>query len=70
MTTITLKINEKSSLGKLFLEFVKTFVSEKKGVEIVKVPNAETLKAIEEVEKGKGVIKAKNVDELFKKLKA
>lgn len=70
MTTITLKINEKSSLGKLFLEFVKTFVSEKKGVEIVKVPNAETLKAIEEVEKGIGVIKAKNVDELFKKLKA
>lgn len=70
MTTITLKINEKSSFGKLFLEFVKTFVSEKKGVEIVKTPNAETLKAIEEVEKGIGVIKAKNVDELFKKLKA
>lgn len=70
MTTITLKINEKSSLGKLFLEFVKTFVSEKKGVEIVKVPNAETLKAIYEVEKGIGVIKAKNVDELFMKLKA
>lgn len=53
MTTITLKINEKSSLGKLFLEFVKTFVSEKKGVEIVKVPNAETLKAMQDAENGK-----------------
>ena len=53
MTTITLKINEKSSLGKLFLEFVKTFVSEKKGVEIVRVPNAETLKAMQDAENGK-----------------
>lgn len=53
MTTITLKINEKSSLGKLFLEFVKTFVSEKKGVEIVKTPNAETLKAMQDAENGK-----------------
>lgn len=53
MTTITLKINEKSSLGKLFLEFVKTFVAEKKGVEIVKTPNAETLKAMQDAESGK-----------------
>lgn len=78
MTTITLKINEKSSLGKLFLEFVKTFVSEKKGVEIVSPPvakeknryNAETEKAIADARAGKGIIRAKNVDELFKKLKA
>ncbi len=68
MTTITLKINEKSSLGKLFLEFVKTFVSEKKGVEIVKTPNAETLKVIEDAKKGIGVNKVKNSAELFKQL--
>ncbi|OFY90551.1 MAG: hypothetical protein A3K10_10235 [Bacteroidetes bacterium RIFCSPLOWO2_12_FULL_31_6] len=68
MTTITLKINEKSSLGKLFLEFVKTFVSEKKGVEIVNTPNAETLKVIEDAKKGIGVNKVKNSAELFKQL--
>ena len=68
MTTITLKINEKSSLGQIFLEFVKTFVAKKNGVEIVKIPNAETLKAIQEVENRKGIIKAKNATDLIKKL--
>jgi len=70
MTTLTLKINEKSNFGKLFLEFVKTLVAEKKGVEIVKVPNAETLKVLEDFKNGKGIIRAKNAAELIKKLNA
>ncbi len=32
-------------------------------------PNAETIKAIESVEKGKGLIEAKDAKDLFKKLK-
>ncbi len=33
-----------------------------------KVPNAKTLKAIEKVEKGKGLIEAKDVQDMFRKL--
>jgi hypothetical protein len=36
MTTITIKINERSKKGKAFLEFAKTFFSEGKDVEIIK----------------------------------
>ena len=53
MTTITLKINEKSTLGQFFLELVKTFVAKKNGIEVVKTPNSETKKAINEVKAGK-----------------
>lgn len=69
MATITLKINERSSFGKAILELIKIGISENKGVELVKTPNDETIKAIEEVKSGK-VIKAKNASELIKKLNA
>ena len=36
MTTITIKINERSKKGKAFLEFAKTFFDEGKDVEIIK----------------------------------
>lgn len=32
------------------------------------IPNAETRKVIEEIEKGKGLLKSKNLEDLFKKL--
>jgi hypothetical protein len=35
MTTITLKINERSSYGKAILELIKVGIDEKKGVEMV-----------------------------------
>ena len=38
MTTITLKINDKSTAGKTFLAFLKTFVAKEKAVEIVDAP--------------------------------
>jgi hypothetical protein len=36
MTTLTIKINERSKKGKAFLEFAKTFFNDDKDVEIVK----------------------------------
>jgi len=36
MTTITIKINERSKKGKAFLEFAKTFFTDGKDVEIIK----------------------------------
>ena len=36
MTTITIKINERSKKGKAFLEFANTFFAEGKDVEIIK----------------------------------
>jgi hypothetical protein len=67
MATITLNINERSKFGKAILELIKIGISENKGVELVKIPNDETIKAIEEINSGK-VIKAENATELIKKL--
>ncbi len=67
MSIITLKINEKTKKGKAFIEFLKEYVLNDNTVELIKVPNAETIKAIEEVNAGK-VIRAKNAAELIKKL--
>lgn len=35
MTTLTIKINERSKKGKAFLEFAKTFFDEGKDIEII-----------------------------------
>jgi hypothetical protein len=67
MTTISLKINERSKMGKIILELIKVSSEENQGVEIIHVPNAETIKAIEDVQKGK-TTKVKNSQELFKNL--
>ncbi|MBW6482436.1 MAG: hypothetical protein K0B10_05190 [Vicingaceae bacterium] len=78
MTTITLKINERTNFGKTFLAFIRTLSATDKNVEVIiptsakekKTPNAETLKAIRDIENGIGISKAKNTTELIKKLKA
>jgi len=49
------------------LELIRIGVSEKKGIEVVEEPNAETLRAMEDVEKGK-TFKVKNSKELFEEL--
>lgn len=67
MTTISLKINERSKMGKIILELIKVSSEENQGVEIIHVPNSETIKAIEDVQKGK-TTKVKNAQELFKNL--
>ena len=47
---------------------VHFFTEEKNGVEILKTPNLETVKAMYEVENKIGVTRVKNSKELFKKL--
>jgi phenylpyruvate tautomerase PptA (4-oxalocrotonate tautomerase family) len=69
MTTITLKVNERTKAGKTVLSFLKFITEESKGVEVLHTPNYETLIAIQEAQKGK-VIRAKNSKDLFKKLKS
>ena len=68
MTTITLKVNEKSKAGKTMLSFLKFITEESKGVEVVHTPNYDTLLAIQEAKQGK-VIRGKNAKDLFRKLK-
>lgn len=41
MTTLTIKINEKSKKGKAFLEFAQTFFADSKDVEITKKEDKE-----------------------------
>ena len=61
MTTIT--INEKTIVARKMLEFLKT----QPYVTIINEPNADTLKAINEVKAGK-VTKCKDSNDLFNKL--
>lgn len=56
MTTLTIKINEKSKKGKAFLEFAQTFFADSKDVEITKnddevIYNPEFLEKIKKAEK-------------------
>jgi hypothetical protein len=67
MQTITLRINENSKMGKVILDLIKISAADKKGVEIVRTFNAETIQAIEDVENGR-TFKVKNSNELFKEL--
>jgi len=50
------------SMRELVLESIENYIHR------VKLPNKETLKAIEDVENGKELTKAKNIDDLFKRL--
>ncbi len=68
MTTITLKINEKTIAGKALLSMVNLISSENKGVEICDAPNFETVKAIYEAENKINLTKAKDSKDVFKKL--
>lgn len=69
MTTITLKINEKSKAGKLLTAMIDLFSKNKSDVEIINTPNFDTLKSMEDAKKGK-VIRAKNAEALLAILKS
>ena len=76
MTTLTLKINDKTIAGKTFLAFLKTFVAKEKAVEIVSAPvvkekspyNPEFVKMINKAEKSKNRTEVKNVNDLWASL--
>ena len=64
MTTIT--INERTAKGKSLIEFLRNFEGEN-FIRIGEDPNAETLKAISEINQGKGK-RHKTVDSLMSDL--
>lgn len=74
MTTITLKINERSSYGKALLELIKVGIDEKKGVEMVEEDNPyspEFMKMIKEAEediKAGRTTEVKDVNKLWESL--
>lgn len=67
MTTITLKINEKTKKGKAFLQLAKVLCDEKE-VEFFEVPNFETIKAMYDAKNKIGITKTENHDDLMEKL--
>jgi aminoglycoside N3'-acetyltransferase len=68
MTTLTLKINEKSKAGKAILSLVNLISAENKGVEICDTPNFDTIKAMYEAEHKIKLNKVANSKTLFESL--
>jgi triosephosphate isomerase len=66
---ITLKINEKSKIGKLLATMIELFSKDKNDVEILITPNFETLQAMEDTVNGK-VIRANSAKELIASFKS
>lgn len=65
MTTITLKINGRTKMGKIILDLIKYCSNKKMGVEVLYYPNEETLEAINNVEKGIGLIRTESHKDLM-----
>lgn len=68
MTTITLKINERTKAGKALLSMVNFLTSENKGVTVYDTPNFETVKAMYEAQNKINITKTKDSKDLYKKL--
>lgn len=67
MVQITLKINERSKLGRIILDLIRLGTEKKEGIEVIHTPNQDTIKAIEDVKAGR-TTKVKNSKDLFKQL--
>lgn len=69
MATITIKVNEKRKEGQLFIAFLKQFIiNNSKAIEVMNLPNEETLKSIANIEAGIGLTKTKSHKDLMEKL--
>jgi hypothetical protein len=70
MTTITLKINERTKVGKSFMAFIKAFSEKEKEIEIVpeSVYNPDFVKMIKDSAASKKRYEVKNIDELWQSL--
>ena len=68
MITITLKINERTIKGREFLETLYSFSDETNEIEILKVPNKTTQKAIDDAKKEIDLNKSRNHQDLMEKL--
>lgn len=67
MATITIRINERTSVGKAILQLLK---ANKGDVEILHYPNEETLKSMINIEKGEKITKSTSHSDLMRKLKS
>ena len=68
MITILLKINECIIKGREFLETLYSFCDDGNEIEILKVPNKTTQKAIDDAKKGIDLNKSRNHQNLMEKL--
>jgi len=67
MTTLTIKVNNRTKKGKQLLYLIGKLASDSNLLTIEKTPNAETLEAMKEAEQGNGKEYA-SIDELFRDL--
>jgi len=67
MTTLTIKINERSKKGKVFLEFVKTFFNDGKDVEIIESDSIGVEKNNDIIYSKEFIAKIKKAEENIKK---
>jgi hypothetical protein len=71
MATITLKINERTGKGKIFMQFLKEFIKDEKSVEIIEEQspyNPEFVKMVKKSAASKKRYQVDNVDELWESL--
>ena len=64
MSTITVKISSTTKRGKYLLDLLKEMSKTGKDIRIERIPNAETIEAMEDAENGK-VTRVNSVDKLF-----
>ncbi|MDO9613707.1 MAG: hypothetical protein Q7J86_04190 [Bacteroidota bacterium] len=69
MSTVTVRINSKSKRGKHLIALLSDMAKQGNDIEMENFPNAETVKAIEDVRK-ENVTECENVSDLMAKLKA
>jgi hypothetical protein len=67
MTTITIRVNNRTKKGKHFLYLISKLAEDDHLIQIEKKPNAETLKAMQVANEGIGK-EFNSMDELFKEL--
>jgi hypothetical protein len=67
MTTITIKVNNRTKKGKNLLYLISRLADDDHIIQIEKKPNAETLKAMKAASEGMGK-EFTDIDELFKEL--
>ena len=68
MITILLKIYERTINGREYLETLYSFCDDGNQIEILKVPNKTTQKAIDDAKKGIDLNKSRNHQNLMEKL--
>lgn len=67
MTTLTIKINERSKKGKAFLEFAKTFFNDGKDVEIIESDSIKNTTTSEDIYSKEFIAKIKRAEANIKK---